>query len=137
MMENHTAKISIMPQKKLEIASSPPPYQAEPDKLNLAYLYPEGADTEDIINSYAGQVFEELMVMDSEWLADLYELADVSPAVMASRLGKPVHSIKETIIQKMTNISQMIQKPGLFMTGKKFMLILLTETGTLFPGFLM
>lgn len=91
---SHAAKVSIMPKKVLELVSPPSPYQAEPDKLNLVYFYPEDADTEDMINSYAGQVFEKLTVMDSEWLADLYELADVSPAEMAARLGKSNSSVK-------------------------------------------
>lgn len=65
-----------------------PPYEPAPDKLNLAYYYPEDAESEEIIHSYAGQVFQELMVMDLDWLADLYELSDISPQKMASRLGK-------------------------------------------------
>ena len=69
-------------------------YQPSPDKLNLAFYYPEGSDTSDIINSYAGQVFQELTILDSEWLADLYELADVKPADMAVRLGKDPSSVR-------------------------------------------
>lgn len=65
-----------------------PPYEPAPDKLNLAYYYPEDAESEEIIHSYAGQVFQELMVMDLDWLANLYELSDISPQKMASRLGK-------------------------------------------------
>lgn len=65
-----------------------PPYEPAPDKLNLAYYYPEDAESDEIIHSYAGQVFQELMVMDLDWLANLYELSDISPQKMASRLGK-------------------------------------------------
>lgn len=71
-----------------ETRGEDPAYKPEPDKLNLVYYYPEGSDTGDIINSYAGQVFQDLTVMDSQWLADIYELADVKPSAMAARLGK-------------------------------------------------
>lgn len=77
-----------------EEKESEPKYQPSPDKLNLAFYYPEGSDTSDIINSYAGQVFQELTILDSEWLADLYELADVKPADMAVRLGKDPSSVR-------------------------------------------
>lgn len=65
-----------------------PAYQPSPDRLNLAYYYPEGSDSGEIIDSYAGQVFQELTILDSEWLADIYELADVKPPAMAERLGQ-------------------------------------------------
>lgn len=68
-------------------------YEASAKKLNLAFYYPEDAESEDIIDSYAGQVFQELMIMDLDWLADLYELSDISPSAMASRLGKSTKSI--------------------------------------------
>lgn len=58
------------------------------DKLNLAYCYPDGSSQDEVIGSYAGQVFRNLLALDSEWLADIYELADVKPASMAAMLGK-------------------------------------------------
>lgn len=70
--------------------------QPSPDKLNLAYFYPEDSDSSEIIDSYAGQVFQELTILDSEWLADIYELADVKPSAMAQRLGKSQDSIMGT-----------------------------------------
>lgn len=82
------------PETEPEEKESEPKYQPSPDKLNLAFYYPEGSDTSDIINSYAGQVFQELTILDSEWLADLYELADVKPADMAVRLGKDPSSVR-------------------------------------------
>lgn len=82
------------PETEPEEKESEPKYQPSPDKLNLAFYYPEGSDTSDIINSYAGQVFQELTILDSEWLADLYELADVKPADMAVRLGKDPFSVR-------------------------------------------
>lgn len=82
------------PETEQEEKESEPKYQPSPDKLNLAFYYPEGSDSSDIINSYAGQVFQELTILDSEWLADLYELADVKPADMAVRLGKDPSSVR-------------------------------------------
>lgn len=69
-------------------------FEPAPDKLNLAYYFPEESDTNNIINSYAGQVFQDLTVLDSQWLADLYELADVKPADMAVRLGRDAASMQ-------------------------------------------
>ncbi len=73
-----------------------PAFQPSPDKLNLAYYYPEDQNSGEIIDSYAGQVFQELTILDSEWLADIYELADVKPAAMAKRLGKSPDSVLGT-----------------------------------------
>lgn len=69
-----------------------PVYEPVPDKLNLAYYFPEDSNSEDIINSYAGQVFQDLTIMDSQWLADIYELADIKPRSMAAQLGKSAAS---------------------------------------------
>lgn len=71
-----------------------PAYEPAPDKLNLAYYFPEGSDPEEIINSYAGQVFQDLTIMDSQWLADIYELADIKPDFMAAHLGKSTASAR-------------------------------------------
>lgn len=76
-----------------EKEGQPNTHEASARKLNLAFYYPEDAKSEDIIDSYAGQVFQELMIMDLDWLADLYELSDISPSTMASRLGKSTKSI--------------------------------------------
>lgn len=64
-----------------------------PDRLNLAYLYPEDVDTEDALNSCAGLVFQELSALDSKWLAELYELAGTKPARMAAQLGKGADAV--------------------------------------------
>lgn len=57
------------------------------DKLNLAFYYPEGADESDPLNSYAGQVYKELMTEDNEYLAGIYDSAGVSPRSLADRIG--------------------------------------------------
>ena len=59
----------------------------EADKLNLAFYYPEGVDETDPLNSYAGQVYKELMTEDNEYLAGIYDSAGVSPRALADRIG--------------------------------------------------
>ncbi len=91
--EESTKAVSTAPETEEETESLPKPYEPAPDKLNLAYFYPEDAESEEIIDSYAGKVFQELMVLDLDWLSDLYELSDVSPSTMASRLGKGTKAV--------------------------------------------
>lgn len=91
--EESTKAVSTAPETEEETESLPKPYEPAPDKLNLAYFYPEDAESEEIIDSYAGEVFQELMVLDLDWLSDLYELSDVSPSTMASRLGKGTKAV--------------------------------------------
>ncbi len=92
-IEEPTKAAPTTPETKEETESLPKPYEPAPDKLNLAYFYPEDAESEEIIDSYAGEVFQELMVLDLDWLSDLYELSDVSPSTMASRLGKGAKAV--------------------------------------------
>lgn len=68
-------------------------YEPSPSRLNLAYYFPEGADSSDVMESYAGKVYEELTVRDSEWMAEIYDLGEISPANMASRLNRPAASV--------------------------------------------
>lgn len=91
--EEPTKAVPTVPETEEETESLPKPYEPAPDKLNLAYFYPEDAESEEIIDSYAGEVFQELMVLDLDWLSDLYELSDVSPSTMASRLGKGTKAV--------------------------------------------
>ena len=58
-----------------------------PDKLNMAYYYSEDADTEDAINSYAGQVYQELTALNASYLASFYDLTDTTPLRMAGEMG--------------------------------------------------
>lgn len=62
--------------------------------LNLAYLYPEGADRTVAQNSLAGQILRELSVKDSEWLASIYDLSNRKPAEAASKLGLPADRVR-------------------------------------------
>ncbi|MDO4268725.1 MAG: NlpC/P60 family protein [Eubacteriales bacterium] len=68
-------------------------WQPTPVELNLAHYFPEGADTNDITQSLAGKAFKELMTRDEEWISNIYDYADVTPAQMAGRLGRPVSSV--------------------------------------------
>lgn len=62
-------------------------FTPEPDKLNMAYYYSEDADTEDAINSYAGQVYQELTALNASYLASFYDLTDTTPLRMAGEMG--------------------------------------------------
>ncbi len=62
-------------------------FTALPTKLNLAYFYADGADTSDVINSYAGTEYKKLMTEDSQYIAAIYDLAGQSPSAMAGKLG--------------------------------------------------
>lgn len=69
-------------------------YVPSMDSLNLAYYYPDGADTSNPQESYAGEVLKALAYKDSEWLSSIYELSSIRPEVMAKRLGRPASSVK-------------------------------------------
>ncbi|MCD8082459.1 MAG: NlpC/P60 family protein [Clostridiales bacterium] len=57
------------------------------DDLNLAYLFPEGADTTNIAESYAYDAFQTLMREDSNWMSHIYGYSDNTPAEVAALLG--------------------------------------------------
>ncbi len=58
-----------------------------PSELNLAHIFPEGADQTDLAKSLAGEIFHELMSRDANWSSGLYSYSDVTPADMADKLG--------------------------------------------------
>lgn len=64
-------------------------YQPTPGELNLAYYFPDGADTSKASESYAGKAFQELMALDESWMSGIYDLADATPLKMAQALGLP------------------------------------------------
>ncbi|OON86011.1 hypothetical protein BXO88_09235 [Oribacterium sp. C9] len=57
------------------------------DELNLAYIFPDEADQEDRLNSYAGEVYKELMKKDNEYLARIVDTSGMSPRSLAAKLG--------------------------------------------------
>ena len=75
VVPEETKPVETMPETEAEEVFSP-----SLAALNLAYLYPEGADRTDAQNSLAGQILRELSVKDSEWLASIYDLSNRKPA---------------------------------------------------------
>ncbi|MBQ1424153.1 MAG: C40 family peptidase [Lachnospiraceae bacterium] len=57
-------------------------------RLNLAYYYPEGADTSDSIHSYAGEIFQTLNTLNADYLANYYDMSDTTPLSFAQRRGQ-------------------------------------------------
>ena len=68
-------------------------YVPAPFKLNLAYFYPEGADTSDAIHSYAGEIFQTLNTLNADYLANYYDMSDMTPLSFANRQGQGVGRI--------------------------------------------
>jgi len=64
--------------EKIRDLSAPSPY-----KLNFANMYEEGAD-----ESYAEILMKELIVKDSQWYAQIYDMANTAPVKLASRMGR-------------------------------------------------
>ncbi len=62
-------------------------------RLNFAFYYDDGADTEDASQSYAGKVYGALLKQDAAWMSGIYGLRHVSPETMAARLGKDKSSV--------------------------------------------
>ncbi len=58
-----------------------------PDKLNLAYFFPDDADTSDSINSYAGKIYTAMNAKNAEYFASYFDLTDSTPRSIASRYG--------------------------------------------------
>ncbi|MDO4265749.1 MAG: NlpC/P60 family protein, partial [Eubacteriales bacterium] len=69
------------------------PYEPAPDVLNLAYFYPDGADTSDVINSYAGRLYTELTTMEAQYMADIYDMSDRTPLSVAQSLNLPTSRV--------------------------------------------
>ena len=57
-------------------------------RLNLAYYYPEEADTSDSIHSYAGEIFQTLNTLNADYLANYYDMSDMTPLSFAQRRGQ-------------------------------------------------
>ncbi|PXX52971.1 NlpC/P60 family protein [Hungatella effluvii] len=89
VVPEETKPVETVPETEAEEVFSP-----SLAALNLAYLYPEGADRTDAQNSLAGQILRELSVKDSEWLASIYDLSNRKPAEAAAKLGLPVDRVR-------------------------------------------
>ena len=62
-------------------------FEPAPDKLNLAYFFPDDADTSDSINSYAGKIYTSMNARNAEYFASYFDLTDSTPRSIASRYG--------------------------------------------------
>ena len=89
VVPEETKPVETVPETEAEEVFSP-----SLAALNLAYLYPEGADRTDAQNSLAGQILRELSVKDSEWLASIYDLSNRKPAEAAAKLGLPADRVR-------------------------------------------
>ncbi len=67
-----------------EVSATPVPY-----RLNLAYQYPEGSD-----QSYAEILLRELIRKDSQWYAEIYDMANTAPVKLAGRMGRSAASVR-------------------------------------------
>ena len=69
------------------------PAQAEKEhagssvRLNMADVYPEGMETGDVWDSYAGQACELLSQLDTNWIAGMNEIMKLTPEELAGQLG--------------------------------------------------
>lgn len=68
-------------------------YQPALDELNLAHYFPEGEDSGDLMKSYGGKAFIELMTQDQIWIGKIYDYADIAPEKLAARIGKPKSAV--------------------------------------------
>ena len=57
------------------------------NKLNMAFFFPDDADTSDSIHSYAGEIFTDLITMNADYFASYYDLTDRTPLSMAQSRG--------------------------------------------------
>ncbi len=76
-----------------EVVADDAGWQPVTDELNLAHYFPDGADQTQITQSLAGQIFKTLMTHDENWISQIYDMSDVTPAQMAQKLGKPQSAV--------------------------------------------
>ncbi|MDO4962201.1 MAG: hypothetical protein Q4E57_10215, partial [Eubacteriales bacterium] len=73
--------------KEISAAEEEGEFEPAPDKLNLAYIFPEDADESDSINSYAGKIYTAINALNASYYASYYDLTDTTPLSMASQYG--------------------------------------------------
>ena len=79
-----TTEIQIIETTKEDLS-----YKPVREELNFAYYFPEGEDQDNIMRSYAGKAYMELMSQDEMWMSRIYDYADLAPERFASRMGQP------------------------------------------------
>ncbi len=73
--------------KEISGAEDTEQFVPAPDKLNLAYFFPDGADTSDSINSYAGKIYTSLNSKNASYFASYFDLTDSTPKSLAASYG--------------------------------------------------
>ena len=68
-------------------------YEPLPSVLNLAFVYPDGTESSDVMDSRIGPIYRELEITDLNWLDEIYNLSGLTPEQMAGRLGIPPEAI--------------------------------------------
>lgn len=91
--ETEEETLESEPIKPTETAEETAAWTKSLRELNLAHFFPEGADPADKTQSLGGQAFKELMTQDEQWMNDIYDYADFTPAQLAKQLGKDPASI--------------------------------------------
>lgn len=74
--------------------------EAEPEpsalRMNMAGYFPDGADTSDSMNSYAGKAFARLSEKDASWIQEIYGISKRTPAEVGASLGKNLEKATST-----------------------------------------
>lgn len=73
--------------KEISGAEDTEQFVPAPDKLNLAYFFPDGADTSDSINSYAGKIYTSMNSKNASYFASYFDLTDSTPRSLAVSYG--------------------------------------------------
>ena len=68
-------------------------YEPLPSVLNLAFVYPDGTESSDVMDSRIGPIYRDLEITDLNWLDEIYNLSGLTPEQMAGRLGIPPEAI--------------------------------------------
>ena len=77
-----------------ETEAAEPEYEPLPSALNLAFVYPDGTESSDVMDSRIGPIYRELEITDLNWLDEIYNLSGLTPEQMAGRLGIPPEAIR-------------------------------------------
>lgn len=78
-----TAREETETEESRETAAAMDETALAPYRLNFAHMYEEGAE-----ESYAEILMKELIRKDSQWYAGIYDMANMAPSRLASRLGR-------------------------------------------------
>ena len=78
-----TAREETETEESRETAAAMDETAPAPYRLNFAHMYEEGVE-----ESYAEILMKELIRKDSQWYAGIYDMANMAPSRLASRLGR-------------------------------------------------